>query len=203
MSENASMRQSPLVELYCSTTTWSPQDQQWSSWFLQFQAVLNLSFEESIPWEEWSSTLHMVQTSERPLSGKNISFLSGHWLRKWPSPAQTSLDKNKKSSSQIYSWFVSYLLLWRSSLIKKGFWKMIFLSAEEEASYMQKWWRVSVFSFTSSTPTEKSQKIFLLFRKIFWERKISFTRLEFGAILLREQNGQSRPGSIAPSCPFG
>ena len=126
MIKNASTRQSPLVELYCSMTTWSPQDQQWSSWFPQFQAVLNLSFEESIPWEEWSSTLHMVQTSERPLSGKNIGFLSGQCLRKWPSLAQTSLDKNKISTRQIYCWFVSHLL--RSSLVKKGFWKTIFVN---------------------------------------------------------------------------
>ena len=62
---------------------------------------------------------------------------------------------------------------------------------------------LSVFSFSSSIPTEKSQKIFLLPRKIFCKRKLSCTRLDFGEILLREQNGQSRAGSIGPSCPLG
>ena len=37
----------------------------------------------------------------------------------------------------------------------------------KEASYLQKWRRVSVFSFSSSIPTEKLQKLFLLSRKIF------------------------------------
>ena len=62
---------------------------------------------------------------------------------------------------------------------------------------------LSVFSFSSSIPTEKSQKIFLLPRKIFCKRKLSCTRLDFDEILLREQNGQSRAGSIGPSCPLG
>ena len=57
---------------------------------------------------------------------------------------------------------------------------------------------LSVSSFSSSIPTEKSQKIFLLPRKIFCKRKLSC----FGEILLREQNGQSRAGSIGPSCPL-
>ena len=57
--------------------------------------------------------------------------------------------------------------------------------------------------FSRSIPTEKSQKIFLLSRKIFCERKVSCTRLDFGEMLLREQNGQSRAGSITPSCPLG
>ena len=60
-----------------------------------------------------------------------------------------------------------------------------------------------VFSFSSSIPTEKSQKIFLLSWKTICERKLSCTRLDFGEILLREQNGQSRVGFIAPSCPLG
>ena len=48
-----------------------------------------------------------------------------------------------------------------------------------------------------------NRKIFLLSRKIFCGRKLSCTRLDFGEMLLREQNGQSREGSIAPSCPLG
>ena len=67
---------------------------------------------------------------------------------------------------------------------------------------MQKLERVSVFSFSSSIQTEKSQKIFLRARKIFCEQKLSCTRLDFGEMLLREQNGQSQAGSIAPSCPL-
>ena len=35
------------------------------------------------------------------------------------------------------------------------------------------------------------------------ERKFSCTRLDFGEILFREQNGQSRADSVAPSCPLG
>ena len=46
------------------------------------------------------------------------------------------------------------------------------------------------------------RKIFLLSRKIFCGRKLSCTRLDFAEMLLREQNGQSRAGSIAPSCPL-
>ena len=38
----------------------------------------------------------------------------------------------------------------------------LFWSTEKEASYTQKWWRVSLFSFSSSIPTEKYQKISLL-----------------------------------------
>ena len=38
--------------------------------------------------------------------------------------------------------------------------------------YMQKWWRFSVFLFSSCIPTEKSQKIFLPSWKIFCERKL-------------------------------
>ena len=34
-------------------------------------------------------------------------------------------------------------------------------------------------------------------------KKLSCTHLYFGANLLREQNGQSRAGSIAPVCPLG
>ena len=56
-----------------------------------------------------------------------------------------------------------------------------------------------VFSFSSFIPTEKSQKIFLLPRKMFCERKLSCTRMDFREILLREQKGQSRAGSITPS----
>ena len=37
-----------------------------------------------------------------------------------------------------------------------------------------------VFSFSNSLPTEKSQKIFLLSRIIFCERKLLRTRLDFG-----------------------
>ena len=61
----------------------------------------------------------------------------------------------------------------------------------------------SVFSFSSSIRTEKPQKIFLLSREIFCERKLSCTRLNFGEMLSREQNGQSRAGSIVPSCRSG
>ena len=39
---------------------------------------------------------------------------------------------------------------------------------------------LSVFSFCNSIPTEKSQTISLLSRKIFCERKMSCTRLDFG-----------------------
>ena len=41
---------------------------------------------------------------------------------------------------------------------------------------------------------QKNQKIFLQSRKIFCERKLSCTRLDFGEMLFREQNGQSRAG---------
>ena len=37
----------------------------------------------------------------------------------------------------------------------------------------------------------------------FGERKLSCTCLNFGEVYLRERNGQSRAGSIAPSCPLG
>ena len=52
----------------------------------------------------------------------------------------------------------------------------------------------TAFRFSSSLPTEISQKIFLMCRKIFCERKLSCIRLDFGEILLRERNGQSRAG---------
>ena len=59
------------------------------------------------------------------------------------------------------------------------------------------------FSFSSSIPREKSQEILLLSWKTTCERKLPCTRLDFGEVLLREQNGQSRGGSIAPSSPLG
>ena len=59
-----------------------------------------------------------------------------------------------------------------------------------------------VFSFSNSIPTEKSQKTFLLPRKIFCKRKLSCTRLDFGEILLRDQNRRSQAGNIGPSCPL-
>ena len=37
---------------------------------------------------------------------------------------------------------------------------LLFLSTKREASYMQKWWRISGLLFSSSIPTEKSQKFF-------------------------------------------
>ena len=49
----------------------------------------------------------------------------------------------------------------------------------------------------------RQRKSFLQSRKIFCERKLSCTRLDFGEMLLREQNGQCRAGSIALSCPLG
>lgn len=48
---------------------------------------------------------------------------------------------------------------------------------------------LSIFSFSSSILTEKSQKIFLLPRKIFCKTKLSCNRLDFGEILLREKTG--------------
>ena len=47
------------------------------------------------------------------------------------------------------------------------------------------------------------RKIFLLSWKILCRRKLSCTHLDFGKMLLWEQNGQSQVGSIAPSCPLG
>ena len=52
-------------------------------------------------------------------------------------------------------------------------------------------------------PDREITENLLLSRKIFCERKLSCTRLDFGEMLLWEQNGQSRAGSIASSCPLG
>ena len=49
----------------------------------------------------------------------------------------------------------------------------------------------------------KSDNAFRLSRFLVSSRKkLSCTRLDFGEMLLREQNVQSRAGSIAPSCPL-
>ena len=40
------------------------------------------------------------------------------------------------------------------------------------------------FGFLSSVPTEKSQEIFLVSQKIFWERKLLCTHLEFRQSLI-------------------
>ena len=45
------------------------------------------------------------------------------------------------------------------------------------------------------------RKIFLLSQKIFCRRKLSCTHLDFDEMFLREQNRQSRVGSIAPILP--
>ena len=47
----------------------------------------------------------------------------------------------------------------------------LFWSTEKEASYLQKCWRVSIFSFSSSIPSEKSQKILLSSRKIVFAKE--------------------------------
>ena len=57
--------------------------------------------------------------------------------------------------------------------------------------------------FLVPSPQINHRKSFFLSRKIFCERKLSCIRLDFGETLLREQNGQSRAGSIAPFCPLG
>ena len=51
-------------------------------------------------------------------------------------------------------------------------------------------------SFSSSIPTEKSQKFFLLLGKIFWERKLSCTRLDLDC---GNKTAKFQAGSIAPS----
>ena len=48
---------------------------------------------------------------------------------------------------------------------------------------------LSVFSFSSFIPTEKSRKIFLLSRKIFCKRKLSCTRLDFGETYCGNKTG--------------
>ena len=111
------------------------------------------------------------------------------------------------------SWSIKDLLYGIKNTKKNDLRTCLFSSTEKEASYMQKWCFVffqfsfsmtpSVFSFSSSIPTEKSQKIFLMPRKTFCKRKLSRTRLDFGEILLRKQNGQSRASNIGPSCPLG
>ena len=45
------------------------------------------------------------------------------------------------------------------------------------------------FSLPNSIQTEKSQKIFTVMENIFYERKLSCTRLDLGEILLRERRG--------------
>ena len=52
-------------------------------------------------------------------------------------------------------------------------------------------------------PNREAQKIFLLLRKIFCERKPPCTCLDSDKMLLQEQNGQSRAGSIARSYLLG
>ena len=76
------------------------------------------------------------------------------------------------------AWSIKDLLCGIKSTEKIDLRTCLFTSTEKEASYMQNWLRVSIFSFSSSIPTGKSQKIFLLWRKIFCERKRSCTRLD-------------------------
>ena len=63
---------------------------------------------------------------------------------------------------------------------------------------------LSVLPFSGSTKTEKSQKIFLPLQKIISAkenfRAPAWTLAKF---YLLERNGQSRAGSIVPSCPLG
>ena len=66
---------------------------------------------------------------------------------------------------------------------------------------MQKWWRVFGFFFGFSVPYR--QRNHRKSRIIFYERKLSCSGLDFGEMLLREQNGHSRAGCIPPSCPLG
>ena len=61
-----------------------------------------------------------------------------------------------------------------------GAYKYVLLTKHEVK--MAGYWPSSLFAFLW-TETNKSQKIFLLSRKIFCERKLSCTRLNFGKIL--------------------
>ena len=63
---------------------------------------------------------------------------------------------------------------------------------------------ILVDAFSGSIKTEKTQKIFLPRQKIISAkenfRALAWTLAKF---CLREQNGQSRAGSVAPSCQLG
>ena len=63
---------------------------------------------------------------------------------------------------------------------------------------------ILVDAFSGSFKTEKLQKIFLPWQKMISAkenfRALAWTLAKF---YLRERNGQSRAGSIAPSCPLG
>ena len=63
---------------------------------------------------------------------------------------------------------------------------------------------ILVDTFSGSMKTEKTQKIFLPWQKII-SAKENFCALAWtlAKFCLRGWNGQSRAGSIAPSCPLG
>jgi len=69
------------------------------------------------------------------------------------------------------AWSIKDLLYGTKKHWKNYLRTCLFSSTEKEASYLQKCWRVSIFSFSSSIPTEKSQKILLSSRKIFLRKK--------------------------------
>ena len=59
----------------------------------------------------------------------------------------------------------------KKTLKKLSSYTCLFSSTEKEASYLQKCWCVSIFSFSSSIPSEKSQKILLSSRKIVFAKE--------------------------------
>ena len=69
------------------------------------------------------------------------------------------------------AWSIKDLLYGTKKRWKNYLRTCLFSSTEKESSYLQKCWRVSIFSFSSSIPTEKSQKILLSSRKIFLRKK--------------------------------
>ena len=112
--------------------------------------------------------------------------------KKTTKPISSYLDRTSLDNKGFLTWhstpscFFVFLLLWLP--VSTSFFSLLSFSLT-----------LLVFAFSSSIRIEKSRKIFLLSRKIFLERKLSCTYLDFGEILLREQNGQSRAESIAPS----
>ena len=77
----------------------------------------------------------------------------------------------------------------------------LFSSTEKEASSNAKVMARFRFFFGFSVPYR--QRNHRKSRIIFYERKLSCSGLDFGEMLLREQNGHSRAGFIPPSCPLG
>ena len=129
----------------------------------------------------WVGNMYVLLTKREVKILAEFSFCVSK-RKKRTRPIPSHLDRTRLVNKRFIIWHKEH---WK---------KMIFLLL-----YFHSRWRF----FWFHKDREITKNLFTLAENNFGERKLSCTCLNFGEILLGERNGQSRAGSIAPSCPLG